>query len=760
MTQTATKQRADTTSIAAALRSLVIPGSIIELRVPKVEGRKRTDSGYFSDIDKAAQAAARYDGRASGVYFTLNPVEPALLSRASNRVQEWAEYSTSDDNIARRVLFPVDCDPRVNGKKRPAGISATDTEHDAAIAKAYAIREWLSIQGWPDAVVADSGNGGALLYRIDEPNDSTVTDLIKRCLEALADVFDDEDCDVDTSVFNAARIWKVYGTTAGKGDSTTERPHRRSVILECPESLEVVPTHLLRELAKRVLPEAEKSYQSNGGRVVTDDIPGYLQKHGIGVASSKTRGDRTIYVLDECPFNSDHKWPDACVTQENSGRVGFRCLHNSCKDKGWKDLRAKLEPGIYDEKPKTDGAATKAKPKAEQSAERPAADAKADDVYLPQSERIMAQITDWGYTFRLNRAGNILECNGRPMDDELAAVIRTQYRDAGLKNIAALEDAYRAAASRNAYHPVQSYLNDLQWDGESHITRLVQAFSSSDPLIAYPDGQTRTTPAVYLFRWLVGAVAKALDSRQHVMLVLGGRQGIGKSTFTNWLCSGLPDYFLEAPINPGDKDNDVRLITKWIWEVSELDATTRKADVAALKAFITKNVVTVRKAYGRLDTHAPALASFIGTVNPSTGFLSDTSNRRFWITTLTKIDLSYQSLDVNQVWAEAVHRYRQGTAYELLPCEVIHRDEVNKQHQVESILEGWIDKHFWLTGEATDRMTAADVVDHLRSKDIRLTGSERALAMELSRILEHLGVVKERTPTWRGYIGIAPRDNV
>src|SRR5579871_4151687 len=72
-------------AIQQALTSLTENGQVIELRVLGLNGKRRTDSGYFNDIQKLAKAAVSYDGRAEGIYFTVNPVNPALLARANNR---------------------------------------------------------------------------------------------------------------------------------------------------------------------------------------------------------------------------------------------------------------------------------------------------------------------------------------------------------------------------------------------------------------------------------------------------------------------------------------------------------------------------------------------------------------------------------------------------------------------------------------------------------------------------------------------------
>jgi hypothetical protein len=73
-------------AIQQALTSLTANGQVIELRVLGINGKRRTDSGYFNDFQKLARAAVSYNGRAEGIYFTVNPVNPALMDRANNRV--------------------------------------------------------------------------------------------------------------------------------------------------------------------------------------------------------------------------------------------------------------------------------------------------------------------------------------------------------------------------------------------------------------------------------------------------------------------------------------------------------------------------------------------------------------------------------------------------------------------------------------------------------------------------------------------------
>src|SRR5262249_48770697 len=192
--------------------ALFAPGTVAELRILNPP-RRGTGSGYFTDLRAFVQAAAQWSGKAPAVYATLNPCLPALLARSANRLKERVKSTTSDNDIVQRCWFPLDFDP-----VRPADISSTEAEHAAALERAADCTTWLTARGWPQPVAADSGNGGHRLYRIDLPNDADSRILLQRCLEALALYFSDSMVELDVKVFNAARIWKVYGTLACKGD--------------------------------------------------------------------------------------------------------------------------------------------------------------------------------------------------------------------------------------------------------------------------------------------------------------------------------------------------------------------------------------------------------------------------------------------------------------------------------------------------------------------------------------------------------------
>lgn len=426
---------------------------------------------------------------------------------------------------------------------------------------------------------------------------------------------------------------------------------------------------------------------------------------------------------------------------------GWRCIKAGGELCFWWDGDGYVEPRHEDEK--ADDLPAVEEKEAPQTIQR-----------QPRSRIILEALEQLGYTFRLNLCTNTVEVNGQAINDPLAARIRTEMRDLDFKGMEAIEDTYMTEALQNAYHPIREYLDGLVWDGEPHFEKLVSHLECSDDPVIYDDGTTVPLINVYLRRWMVGAVAKVYEQAQNLMLVLDGPQDLGKSAFTRWLCSGLPNQFIEAPINPNDKDTDVRLMGHFIWEVSELDATTRRADVSALKAFITKRTVTVRKSYGRHDTVKPALASLVGTVNDSSGFLADeTGNRRFFVTTLTRLDWSYDRLDVNQIWAQIVAAYRRGEPWRLQSNETDVQAATNKLHEIDGMIDDWIERYFILCQDDS-AMSAAEIADHLRTKyDIRLSGTERAQAMEIARVMAKFKIPR-RQRKGRGvreYIGVYPK---
>ena len=226
------------------LKLTVAPGTVTELRILRARNDPRfatfTVAGYFDSdhLAELAEAAMEWTGKSEGCYVSLNPVLPDLLSRAANRVITRPPRTTSDAEIVRRAGLVFDADP-----VRPAGVSATDIEKAAAKERIGQVLAELTRRGWPPAIMGDSGNGFHLRYRIHLPVDDG--GLIETVLEAADAAFSDHRVTIDPALFNPSRIVKLFGTMSRKGDSTADRPHRRSTVLSVPTDYQVVPTALL-----------------------------------------------------------------------------------------------------------------------------------------------------------------------------------------------------------------------------------------------------------------------------------------------------------------------------------------------------------------------------------------------------------------------------------------------------------------------------------------------------------------------------------
>ncbi|MGO9056946.1 MAG: phage/plasmid primase, P4 family [Candidatus Binataceae bacterium] len=343
----------DVDEIQRALNLLCPENGIIEIRGLNVGKYKQTHSGYYdrAHLQDAAKDAARLSSFASGVYTPINVINPDLLARAANRIEEKPRSTTSDKDIVRRCKLLVDLDP-----ERPTDVSSTDIEKEAARERSEAVRDYLADRGWVAPVVADSGNGYHLLYPIDLPNGGASLKLIEAVLKVLALQFGDDKVIVDIKVGNASRICKLYGTVSRKGDSTPDRPHRLSRILEDPglRPGEIVTKERLEALAA-TLPQEPKPEHRNG-KQSDFDLGQWVGAHNVPVHAAGTWNGGEKWLFDrgtDCPFGGGHDAQGCFIARLSSGAIAAGCHHNSCAGKGWADLRKAYEPD-YDPNRKYD----------------------------------------------------------------------------------------------------------------------------------------------------------------------------------------------------------------------------------------------------------------------------------------------------------------------------------------------------------------------------------------------------------------------
>jgi len=181
------------------------------------------------------------------------------------------------------------------------------------------------------------------MYRIDLPVDDD--GLVERVLQALAFKYDDDVVKIDLKVYNPARIWKLYGTWARKGDNTPDRPHRKASILrdETSERLEVVSKEQLDDLALKI-PQIQKqglALSRNSGF----NIETWIQKHKLPVKGPRDWSGGRLWVINPCPWNEAHTNNSAYIVELPNGAIGAGCHHSGCAGKDWHALRDIVEPG-------------------------------------------------------------------------------------------------------------------------------------------------------------------------------------------------------------------------------------------------------------------------------------------------------------------------------------------------------------------------------------------------------------------------------
>ena len=303
-------------------------------------------SGYYKNIDKLIEDIKPYEEMADEqIYFTLNDIDEGCYGRAQcEKIIKSPKTTTSDGNITHRSWVLIDYDP-----VRVVGTNATEEEFELAHKKAQQVFLYLRSVGFSDPVICKSGNGWHTVYKVDMPNTEEVRDLISNFLQSVALMFTDEKVDIDESVFNAARICKLYGTTAKKGANLPERPWRMSEIVYVPDEIKVNDISLFQAVANLLPKEEPKPVNQfrGGGSNEPFDLERFLNEHNVQYKKD-TCAKWTKYILDHCFFNPEHKGKDAAIIQMASGAIKYACLHNTCQQHTWQEVRQMLDPHAYD----------------------------------------------------------------------------------------------------------------------------------------------------------------------------------------------------------------------------------------------------------------------------------------------------------------------------------------------------------------------------------------------------------------------------
>jgi predicted P-loop ATPase len=337
----------------------------------------------------------------------------------------------------------------------------------------------------------------------------------------------------------------------------------------------------------------------------------------------------------------------------------------------------------------------------------------------------------------------------RDEDDVRAAAWMQQQGIMVSKDV--VGQAIQAVARVFPFHPIRDYLTRLVWDKIPRIDDWLTLYLSADP-----SEYTRAIGA----KWLIGAVARIFKPgcKNDTCLVLEGPQGLLKSTALRTLAA---PWFTDEMSDLGTKDAAMQVRGVWIIELAELDAMGRP-EASRTKAFMSRSTDRYRPPYGRHLIEVPRESVFAGTVNHETYLKDETGGRRFWPVRCGTIRIGELRRDRDQLWAEAVARFRGGETWWIDSAELSATASEEQQQRY--------DEDAWqpLIGEWVQDREYVTVDQVLRTCVEKLpSGWNQGDKNRVARCLQAIGWTRKRGPKdqrghreWRYYPGPRLRTTV
>lgn len=283
----------------------------------------------------------------------------------------------------------------------------------------------------------------------------------------------------------------------------------------------------------------------------------------------------------------------------------------------------------------------------------------------------------WGDNLRLNQLKKIIELDGQKIDlNQLRLYIALEFdMDVQIGDAQAIVEAI---ASRNAYHPVVEYLDEVSArysnvDPAILDTLATKYFGSDNPL-----------HNIYLKKMLISAVARARrpGCKVDTALILVGAQGLNKSSFWRELFGR--HWFTDELSDGNEKDELMKLHQFWGLEIPEIEHLYKRKDISSIKKFLSSSVDAFRAPYAREVKEHPRACVLVGTSNETELLHDPTGNRRFWVIPVADeipIDIDQLSRERDLIWAAANALYEKGHQWWLSPAESKLHNEVSKDYQ-------------------------------------------------------------------------------
>lgn len=288
-----------------------------------------------------------------------------------------------------------------------------------------------------------------------------------------------------------------------------------------------------------------------------------------------------------------------------------------------------------------------------------------------------------------------------------------------------------AVAQERLQHVVRDYFDGLKWDGVARLDRWLTRYLGVE--------ETPYSRAVGA-KWLISGVARIIEPgcKVDTILVLEGKQGIGKSRAIkilagDWFCDSMPDLHM--------KDAAIQLAGALIIEFAELDSLYR-SEAGTIKAFLSRSTDRYRPPYGKNAIDAPRQVIFAGSVNESEYLKDSTGGRRFWPVKCGEVfDLAGLQADRDQLWAEAVARYKAGEKHWLDEPELVQAAADQQAERFDG--DAWQERiEHWLILNAKASATTEQILEHCL--DMKVKDWNHSAKIRIARCMAALGWEKKQ----------------
>ena len=318
--------------------------------------------------------------------------------------------------------------------------------------------------------------------------------------------------------------------------------------------------------------------------------------------------------------------------------------------------------------------------------------------------------------------------------------------------IASFETNLCQVAEANPYNPVASWISSRPWDGQSRLQAFFDTVQEAQPT-RMADG--RILKEVLMRRWLISGVAAAFEPDGVVargVLTFVSKQNLGKTRWARQLAPAELQLIADGVVlDPANKDSVKQVISKWIVELGEVDATFRRTDIAALKSFISRSHDEIRRPYARTESRYARRTILFASVNDERFLRDATGNTRWW--TIHAVGLGEPArIDMQQVWAEAHALYCDGETWHLSSEELDALNATNSEHEPISPIAELIDRHFdwsipaaqWSAQYRATEIVIAVGIDKPNRREV----NEAAAYVVKRHDVRTKVVGKERTKVW------------